>query len=894
MVRDDFAERLAAIEQALQEDVPAALAGLDELRRKPRWGRRAEVLELVEAAGRRCSREGLARVFDAGAYDMHTPQPWWFLWDGGPIELGSDERDLVLVDPRSGDELQRLRGHTYPVCCVAVDAPGARILSGSADKTTRVWERASGRTVAVFSTVETPGFTAFSPDGRLALSGPPIAVWDTATGRELRTIRVNRRARPLDAAFSFDGTLLVSVWDDGIARLFKVATGRLLAATDGDRQLATCAFTRDGRVLLGGRHGVYVWARGSDASGVAGPLGGGGQEALLLQPLPDPRYCLSGSSEGSFLWDLRGGSCLQRLRHRPLRPAVGLGCARFACEGAAGNWQLCYLDWIWKARPEAPWDPRAEPLLNDFLTRTKPFAGELPPDREPTPEEQERALTRVGRSEWSERELEGFFAELADAGLGWLSPDALRARLARQAVVSESQRKRHAKELHRLLNTAGIALKARRFKACLQTLRKARELPGCDREPLALAMWESLSEPFPHDTLRGEFRLGRFSSLGSVHAVAISPEGERALVGGSSLELGVWELSTPAQRARLLGHTGAIRAVAWLPDGRHALSGGDDGPVRLWDVHARTCVRALKGHMGPIQDLAVSDDGRFALSASLDGTARLWHLDSGWCLRVLTAHDGPVRAVAFSPDLRFGITAGDDRLIRIWKLGDGAVARDLAQHRDRVDRLTVSTHGRWLLSGAADGEVRMWDLGSGRCNGLFRGHTAPIELVFACPDSRHAVTSDGAVAMVWNLTTGRCEAELPHGLRAVSPNARHGLAVDGGDLQRWYLDWLPAVRSHADSWDPDVEMHIELFLAQHTPFAGRPIGDREPLASEIDAALTRAGNPLWDEEAVLRLLAHLGQVGLGWVEPKKVRDALEERRPKSAMKRLFGFLRKKD
>ena len=66
---------------------------------------------------------------------------------------------------------------------------------------------------------------------------------------------------------------------------------------------------------------------------------------------------------------------------------------------------------------------------------------------------------------------------------------------------------------------------------------------------------------------------------------------------------------------------------ATLPDGRLA-SGSGDGRIGLWDVQSGAETARLEGHSRNVAALCVLPDGRLA-SASHDNTIRLWDVQSG-------------------------------------------------------------------------------------------------------------------------------------------------------------------------------------------------------------------------------------------------------------------------
>jgi WD40 repeat protein len=105
------------------------------------------------------------------------------------------------------------------------------------------------------------------------------------------------------------------------------------------------------------------------------------------------------------------------------------------------------------------------------------------------------------------------------------------------------------------------------------------------------------------------------------------------------------------------GHEAGVRAVAVLPDGKRALTGSSDRTARLWDLASGKELQRFEGHEAGVWAVAVLPDGKRALTGSYDRTARLWDLASGEQLAVFTA-DGAISCLAVTPDGRLAV-AGD-------------------------------------------------------------------------------------------------------------------------------------------------------------------------------------------------------------------------------------------
>jgi WD40 repeat protein len=135
--------------------------------------------------------------------------------DGDHIVVAGDDAQVRILDTDDWDSSRKLAKHVSTVSVSKYSSDGMRLVTGSFDKTARVWDVATGRPLC-------------EP---LRHGGPIFFV---------------------AVALSRDGRYVVGGTNDGTARLWDVASSKPIGpALDHDAAVFATAFTEDGRVLTG-------------------------------------------------------------------------------------------------------------------------------------------------------------------------------------------------------------------------------------------------------------------------------------------------------------------------------------------------------------------------------------------------------------------------------------------------------------------------------------------------------------------------------------------------------------------------------------------------------------------------------------------------------------------
>lgn len=121
----------------------------------------------------------------------------------------------------------------------------------------------------------------------------------------------------------------------------------------------------------------------------------------------------------------------------------------------------------------------------------------------------------------------------------------------------------------------------------------------------------------------------KLSVAGSLWGPTYSPDGRLIAIGA---ENGIMLLDGSGGMVRRFG-SGVVYKVAFSPDGRRVAGAQRDGSVGVWDVATGRELARMIGHKKLAQTVAFSNDGRLLVSGGEDGTARLWDAETGQPLK---------------------------------------------------------------------------------------------------------------------------------------------------------------------------------------------------------------------------------------------------------------------
>jgi WD40 repeat protein/Flp pilus assembly protein TadD len=621
-----------------------------------------------------------------------------FSRDGKIVLTGSEDKTARLWSAASGEPIGQPLEHQGAVWSVAFSPDGRRILTGDDAGTARLWDAATGQPLVTF--LEHQGkvwSAAFSPDGKTAITGSDdrARLWDTATGRPIGKPLVGGD-EVYSVAFSPDGRIAVTGGYGSQARLWDARTGApfdKLLAVDSVRAVT---FGPDGRTIVTSSDDGTVRLWDANTGEPKMPVFRHPQIVQCLAISPDGRTLLSGSLDNTArLWEVDTGRSIgETLHHQGQLAAVGFSPdSQIALTSSHDNTAR-----LWDAATGLP--------IGQPMAHQGTVIAAFSPDG--------KAVLTCGRDR---------AARLWDVAAGQPIGEPL-------DVVHQR------------------AASALAFGSDGQTV-----LSGSYDETARL--WDAVSlrpigPPVPHPP--------------TIAVAAISPDGQTLLTAGYDKTARLWKTASGQAIGSPIRHENPVVAGAFSPDSKTVVTGslGVDNAARLWDAATGQPKGKVLGHEGGVWAVAFSPDGRAFVTGSADRTARLWDAATLQPIGRPLQFPGIVRAVAFRQSGLMIVTDSGEHEVRLW---DGATGRPIGnpmKHQRDLGALAISPDGRMLLTGSWDRFARLWDIATGQRLGKPMEHGDNVVAVALSPDGRTMLTScyNSSTVRRWDVSAP-LPADLP-------------------------------------------------------------------------------------------------------------------------------------
>jgi WD40 repeat protein len=691
------------------------------------------------------------------------------------------------------------------------------------------------------------GAVAFSPDGKIIVSGGPdgvAVVWDVESGRVVRRLVING-GNIQAIAFSDRNRVLIGA--NGISRgsttsgkaieVWNAATGkRLLEFGPDSQRLHRVAISEDGRFTLTTTDEQYAVWNNLTHRVITSFHGSDHPEIEELSfGLKGKSVLTGGGGVSATLWDLRTGHAINKygkfysqvfalaVSSDEKRIIVGWNTRNFGSEGFIGTPAVISI-----------WDAATSKELNRF------DVGET-------------IVTSVAISPNGKQLIGGFgngtfkMWDIATQRLMW-TIGSFPSTFGNKAIFSPDGKK--------ILTTAAVIGRLALLDSATGSILReiggesdetkavvftANDLLITGNEDNSASIWDLASGRVSH-RLTGHAATPYFSG---VRGLAVSKDGRLLVTAGEDGTARLWDTETGAELHRLAGHKDGVFSVAISSDGKSIVTGSADRTAKLWTITGTEICSCL-GHDGTVNSVAFAEADSEIVTGGSEGSLKVWsasdcHLlreilpESGFpsyilkeelpesnTVRTYTRGPKEIHSLSVFGDGEVVLVGTDEGIASVWRLKDRANVMVTPFVGASISSVTTAANGTVLITGAANALVTLWDANTARLHkslsgetqpGLITtlsGHAEPITSVAIHEGGKllAAASSDGTT-IIWNYVTGRRLVTLA----SVTGSAWTVVSDEGGQFDAGELENMPSSWVFPD--DPFRPLAPEIFMRDY-------------------------------------------------------------------------------
>lgn len=199
----------------------------------------------------------------------------------------------------------------------------------------------------------------------------------------------------------------------------------------------------------------------------------------------------------------------------------------------------------------------------------------------------------------------------------------------------------------------------------------------------------------------------------AVFDVRFSPDGKKLMTAAWDGGLFIWDLKTREKTGMWLEQNSAF-AGCFSPDNLYVVVSKLGKSLEMIEPVTGKLVRSFYGHTDIVSSVKYLKNKKSIISSSWDGSLIVWDPGTGLMTRKLSPGNSGIYDFVIKGNDEYVIAAGEDRIIRIIALESGRVVQELSGHKTEITTLKLNKEETILISQSIDGIIKFWDLEKGK------------------------------------------------------------------------------------------------------------------------------------------------------------------------------------
>ena len=526
----------------------------------------------------------------------------------------ADGKPVVQIRDIAGGITQTLTGHEGAITALAFSPDNQRVISGSADLTSRIWTIGDSKEVAKFTAPAAVTAVAFAAGGQQGVVGAAdnsLKLWNAADGAELKSFAGHTGA--VTAVLVHPNGQILSASADQSIRVWNPADGAQLRAIGHGQAVTALALTRDGQKLAAtgtdATAKLYQFDNGNPLftlTGHAAPM------KTIAASADNTRLISTGADNQAIVWDVATGTVLERFA-----VAAGIAQADFV-DNVPNKIVIAQADKtlvVQGTHIERRLEGNQKAITDVLFHRNGGVVFTTSEDgtirRYQTGNGQQEFAANHGAPVW----------DLA------VSPDG-------QWLASAGEN-----NVIRVWNEGNGGDAPKPSFAGFEAPVRSVTFAGQAGAGLLVVGGSANNKVLAFNVQNGLAAQAFLEHAGAVETLATTGEkGEFIVSAGADKTVRQWTMTAVQQ---IPGHSQPVTSVAYvLPPNDQVLSGAGDNTVRQWSIGNAQQVRAFDLG-GPVTSIALRADGQQLAAAGANNLTRLWNFGNA---QVVADLRGDIRA----------------------------------------------------------------------------------------------------------------------------------------------------------------------------------------------------------------------------------------------------------